>query len=125
MKVALEFPPHNCLVAVHLAELRGDNIYIAKTAEPVFERAGGRNEGVIFRKEPWLTMEPEAMIEFHTSLTKELQRLGLIRPTPTEDEIKNLQSQLADARQVRDKLFGLVDTMKPQPQFPKYRGSES
>lgn len=107
MKVALELPPHMGTVEIHLAQLRGQQLFLAKSQPLVFEQS---NEFIWIKHEPWLTVSRESLIEFHRSLTAELKRLGLIRPTPSEEEIASLTSQLKDAKEVRDKCLGIIKT---------------
>jgi len=110
MKIALEFPPHNDCVAIHLAVLRGNTVFMAETAEPIFVQVGDRGSA-IFRKDPWITMQPMEILELHESLTSELQRLGLIRPTPSQKEVQALESNLSDARKSRDNAFKILENM--------------
>jgi hypothetical protein len=81
---------------------------VAEPMDDIQWRQEYRNQ-TSFDKKPWLSFEPDQIISIYESLRTGLQDLGLIRSNPTEEEIKSLQNQLADAVKVRDKLVAVIE----------------
>lgn len=107
MRAFLEAQIHRNSIVVSLFQKHGDRTVVVDEVN-VETKTYGPHENIPRAERPAIEVEPQVLIEFHDSLTKELRRLGFIRPEPS---IELLQEKDAQIKNLREQVATLQETL--------------